>query len=135
MACAVQPQRPMLRRLALGSVALVTLSLFSVGACTTETIIKAAEAPDAGPAEEPDAGEDPRDAATDAAPPKPKKPLSFPHVLSRGGPTIANPKVVPIVFPGDPFKANITSFTQKIAASDYWKTQAAEYKVDRKSVV
>ncbi len=31
--------------------------------------------------------------------------------------------------PGDPLAASITSFTTKIAASDYWKTQAAEYKV------
>jgi hypothetical protein len=118
----------MIRRLTLS---LAALSLFAVGAsfaaCSTETIIQNAPAPAPTATEELDAEPPPPDAAPDAGPPKPKPKLEFPEVLSRGGPVIKAPKVVPIIFPGDPLAANITSFTAKIAASEYWKTLAAEY--------
>ena len=128
MPCTVAPH--MIRRFTLSLAALSLLSVgASIAACTTETIIRETPAPTAPAAtEEPDASEV-LDAAPDAAPPKPKPKLSFPEVLSRGGPTIKTPKVVPIVFPGDPLIANITSFTAKIAASQVWKTQGAEYGV------
>ena len=121
-----------MRRLPPTLVALPLLSLFvCFAACTTETIIHQSAPPTDTPTEDPDAGDLP-DTSTpdtfvpDAAPPKG---TTFPHVESRGGKTIASPKVVPIVFAGDPMASQITSFTQNIATSQFWKTQAAEYGV------
>jgi hypothetical protein len=74
-------------------------------------------------------GAAPDDAGTDATPPKPPLKATFPSVESRGGKTIAKPRVVPIVFAGDPLAPQITSFTQKIATSQYWKNVGAEYGV------
>lgn len=76
---------------------------------------------EAGPIDPPDSGAD-----ADAAPP-PK--ATFPEVQSRGGPVQKTGKVLPIVFPGDPLKTQITQFTQKIATSQYWKDVGAEYAV------
>ena len=116
--------------------ALAVLAAFSIGAsiaaCTTETIVHNTAPPPAPIAtEEPDAAEPPPpEVKPDAAPPpKPKPALTFPEVQSRGGPTIKTPKIIPIVFPGDPLTADIASFTAKIGASQYWKTLAAEYGV------
>ena len=120
----------MIRRFPLS---LASLSLLSIGAsfaaCTSETIVREAPAPAPTATEAPDAGELPPDAGTDATPPKPRPPVTFPQVLSRGGPTIKTPKVVPIIFGGDPLTSDITSFTAKIGASQYWKTLGAEYNV------
>jgi hypothetical protein len=74
----------------------------------------------------PDAG---RADAADAAPPKIFPKPTFPEVQSRGGPVIQTPRVVPIVFKGDPLAAQITDFTAKIAASKYWKDVGLEYGV------
>lgn len=94
--------------------------------CSEEIIKVAPPAPtpeaDSGPGEIPDAGE----ADADAGPPVK---ATFPEVLSRGGPVQKTPKVLPIVFPGDPMKTQITQFTQKIATSNYWKEISPEYGV------
>lgn len=98
----------------------------AVVACGDETLTSTPPATmpaeDAGPVEPTDAGAPDVDAA-----PAPKP--SFPEVQTRGGPIQKTPKVMPIVFPGDPLKADITSFTQKIAVSQYWKETGAEYAV------
>lgn len=65
----------------------------------------------------------------DAGPPKVIPKPTFPEVQSRGGPVIKTPRIVPIVFAGDPLIAQITQFTAKIATSEYWKTVGAEYGV------
>jgi hypothetical protein len=54
---------------------------------------------------------------------------TFPKVLNRGGKTIATPKVVPVVFKGDPLATQIDDFTKKLAGSEYWKGVATEYGV------
>jgi hypothetical protein len=54
---------------------------------------------------------------------------SFPKVLNRGGKTIATPKIVPILFKGDPLATQIDDFTKKLAGSEYWKGVATEYGV------
>jgi hypothetical protein len=79
--------------------------------------------PDAGPPPKlkPDAGP-PRDAG-------PLEPISFPRSVSSGGPVIANPKIVPIVFNGDTFTSDIGTFTQRMGVSAYWKETATEYGV------
>ncbi len=69
------------------------------------------------------------DAAPEAEAPPPEWEPTFPQVLSRGGPVIAAPKVVAIVFSGDPLTADIDTLTKKIAASQYWKGVGAEYGV------
>jgi hypothetical protein len=54
---------------------------------------------------------------------------AFPEVQSRGGAVVAAPKVVAIVFAGDPLAGPITDFTSKIGTSSYWTDLAAEYGV------
>jgi hypothetical protein len=88
------------------------------GASPQPVVPPAPPAPDAGPTIE-----------DDAAPPKVVPKPTFPEVRTRGGPVIKAPKVVPIVFAGDPLAASITEFTAKIAASTYWKGVGAEYGV------
>jgi len=100
----------------------------SMAACSSDEAVPLAAqpivpvvppAPDAAP--EPEA---------DAAPPKKVLPKqSFPEVLSRGGPVIKTPKVVPILYAGDPLAAKIISFTAKLAVSAYWKNVGVEYGV------
>jgi hypothetical protein len=69
------------------------------------------------------------DAGTDAAPPPPAFKPTFPSVLNRGGKTVAKPRVVPIVFKGDPLTTQIDQFTKKLAGSAYWQGVATEYGV------
>ncbi len=107
---------------ALGTLA----SLAPLAACSTDDTAAAPEpiVPDAGP---------PPDAAppveVDAAPPKVIPKPTFPEVLSRGGPVIKDPKVVAIIFSGDPLATKITDFTSKIATSSYWTNVGLEYGV------
>lgn len=100
--------------------------LAPMGACSSdEDSVAAAPIPPAIPPA-PEAGAPlPEDAAPPRVVPKP----TFPEVQSRGGPVIKNPRVIPIVFPGDPLSAQITDFTAKIATSSYWKGVGAEYGV------
>jgi hypothetical protein len=111
---------------ALAVTALVGLA-GSIEACTTVETREVAAQPvapaippapdDAGaPAEQPD-----------AAPPKVVPKPTFPEVQSRGGPVIKDPKVVAIVFAGDPLATSITDFTAKVSASSYWKDVGKEY--------
>jgi hypothetical protein len=54
---------------------------------------------------------------------------AMPQVTSSGGPVLANPKVVPIFFPGFEFEMPVVDFAGKIGKSAYWKAIAAEYGV------
>lgn len=106
----------------LGVFALLVLG----AACSDDPAPPAAATPaDPAPAEKkPSVPSDP--------PPPPAKvhaKPTFPEVQSAGGPVITSPKVVPIVFAGDPLAAQITSFTKKMAGSAYWKGVATEYGV------
>jgi hypothetical protein len=65
----------------------------------------------------------------DAAPPKVLPKPAFPEVQSRGGTVIKAPKVVAIVFSGDPLASQVTDFTSKIASSAYWHDLGVEYGV------
>lgn len=115
------------------SIALVLASLLStlacgaVAACSSDDGAGAEPqpvAPTVPPA--PDAG---APVEEDAAPPKVLPKPTFPEVKTRGGPVIKAPKVVPIVFSGDPLASKITEFTTKLATSAYWKEVGSEYGV------
>jgi hypothetical protein len=56
-------------------------------------------------------------------------PIRFPTAVRQGGPVIAAPKVIPIVFAGDPLADSVIDFTRKLGPSDYWKASASEYGV------
>jgi len=63
------------------------------------------------------------------APPKPPITPSFPTVESHGGPVIASPRVMPIVFAGDPLTTQIGDFAKKLAGSAFWSGLGSEYGV------
>lgn len=109
--------------------ALLLALIAAATGCSNEVIHKTAPAdPASTPTEEPaPIAEEP---APEPEPTPVPAPLVFPKVLSRGGPVIDKPKVVPIVFSNDPLAADITSFTKKIAGSPYWAGTATEYAVD-----
>jgi hypothetical protein len=52
-----------------------------------------------------------------------------PQLRPAWGPVIAAPKIVPVIFPGDPYTAQITDFTSRLTGSQYWKTIVSEYGV------
>jgi hypothetical protein len=52
-----------------------------------------------------------------------------PAILYGGGPVMSAPKVVPVIFPGNPFDAEVRDFFAKLADSSYWQTTTAEYGV------
>lgn len=56
-------------------------------------------------------------------------PDTFPAVTYLGGPLVTSPKVVPVIFPGNPFEAQIRDFLQKLSGSDYWRVATSEYGV------
>lgn len=68
-------------------------------------------------------------APPDLAPQYPASHPAMPAAQNLGGPVMANPKIVPITFMGDPLQSQIDSFTQAIAASHYWTGAASEYGV------
>lgn len=109
--------------------ALLLAFLASAAGCTNEVIKVNQTEPASAPAPEPTGETPPGETPTDPDPPPVKPELVFPQVLSRGGPIIAKPKVVPIVFSGDPLAADITSFTKKMAGAAYWAGTATEYAV------
>ncbi len=74
--------------------------------------------PDATDGRDPDGG---------AGYPAPHPPL--PRVLSGGGPVLVTPRVVPILYSGDPATSLIESFLGKLATSTYWPQVTAEYGV------
>ncbi len=55
--------------------------------------------------------------------------VRFPEVLSRGGPVINNPRVLPILFAGDTNAAHVKSFSERVGRDPYWTTVASEYGV------
>lgn len=117
----------MLSRLALvPALGLLLSSSLAAVACSSEAD-PAPPAPPPPAAETPSAPVEETPPAPAPAPALPKP--SFPHVLSRGGPVVANPRVVPIVFQDDPLATQIDSFTQKLSTSAYWAGVAKEYGV------
>jgi hypothetical protein len=127
MACVVQPLVGMRLRPAFTLAVLSALSLGGAGVgCSSNDGAAPPPAGTALPGSEADAA--PPEPA-DAAPPKPAIKPTFPEVKSRGGPVSATPRVVPIVFSGDPLAPQITELSTKIGASSYWQTLGAEYGV------
>ncbi len=110
---------------------LLSISILSLAAACSSSNDASAPAPaptDAPPDTTPPPAADP----PPVAPPPPAKPPfapSFPTVASRGGPVIASPRVVPIVFKGDTMQTDIDAFTKKLAASTFWTGVATEYGV------
>jgi hypothetical protein len=54
-----------------------------------------------------------------------------PHVVTLGGPVLANPKIVPIFFANDDaaFTAKLADFTNKVGSTNYWSANVSEYGV------
>ena len=52
-----------------------------------------------------------------------------PRVVSRGGPVLASPKVIPIFFGSDPLQGRIEAFLRELASSTYWEAVTKEYGV------
>jgi hypothetical protein len=119
------------------SLSVVLGSLLSIGAFGIAGSLAACSSDDPAPVDPqpvvppvpdaPDAG--PPAVEPDAAPPKTVPKPTFPEVKTRGGPVIKAPKVVPIVFPGDPLASKITELTAKLGKSAYWKEVGSEYGV------
>ncbi len=53
----------------------------------------------------------------------------FPQLLQQGGPVLANPVVVPLVFAGDPLAPQLQEFATALGSSTYWTSALAEYGV------
>ena len=60
-------------------------------------------------------------------PPPPFEKISFPQAQTHGGKVIKTPKVLPVLFAGDPMIGKIGDFHSQLATSTYWKTIASEY--------
>ncbi|MDB4996842.1 MAG: hypothetical protein JWM74_4274, partial [Myxococcaceae bacterium] len=73
-----------------------------------------------------DAGTDEPDAAHEGFP---ATHPAAPQVLSVGGPVLATPRFVPIVFSTDTEIANIGKLMKAIGPSSYWKATTSEYGV------
>jgi len=52
-----------------------------------------------------------------------------PQAVSLGGTVMSSPKVVPILFPGDPYDAQVRDFFTKLSGSSYWTETVSEYGV------
>lgn len=65
----------------------------------------------------------------EASSPAPSYVPSFPQVLNAGGSVVSTPRIVPIVFAGDPMQAQIEAFTSSLATSSFWSSVGAEYGV------
>jgi len=52
-----------------------------------------------------------------------------PQVVSSGGPVLASPIFVPVIFAGDAYASQITPFIEAIGQSEYWKAAVGEYGV------
>lgn len=59
--------------------------------------------------------------------PPPAGKIAFPQAFNSGGKIIKTPKVIPVVFQGDPNAAKIAEFHEKLAVSKYWTDVAGEY--------
>lgn len=65
----------------------------------------------------------------DAAPVYPAFQPKVQQVLSNGGPVLAAPQIVPIVFPASSFETETADFVSKAVTSTEWMAQLAEYGV------
>ena len=79
---------------------------------------------DAGPA--PEAGID-CDAGSTPSATYPAPHPALPQLVSQGGPVLAHPRFVPIVFAGDSQTATLGAFMSAVGSSTYWTSVAAEY--------
>jgi hypothetical protein len=110
------------------SIALLLLALgaLGLGACAADEVVVTAAPPATATRPEPEPTPEPPT-------PEPPTPTTFeptfPVVGSMGGPVIKAPRVVPVVFAGDPLTADIESFTKKLGASKFWPSVATEYGV------
>ncbi|HSO39589.1 MAG TPA: hypothetical protein VLT33_43985 [Labilithrix sp.] len=105
-------------------------------ACSSTTVIEQKAVP--GPGEEDGGTEDappPRpevDAGVDAAKPfvfTPAPKGTFAQAVSFGGAVVKTPKIVPIIYTGDPQKQVIIDFSNKMATAAYWGQISSEYGV------
>lgn len=69
------------------------------------------------------------DATPDAGPVYAAFQPKVPQIVSLGGPVLAAPRIVPILFPTTSFKAEITDYLPKGVASVEWAAQLTEYGV------
>ncbi len=53
----------------------------------------------------------------------------WPTVVRQGGPVLASPHLVPIVFDGDPFADDLDRFTASVGCTDYYRATVNEYGV------
>lgn len=117
-----------------------TMLVANAAACGGGTGGSPALAPDPGgdagsatsDAAAPDAAIADGGAQTDAKPDAALGPFTrppFPQLVSGGGPTLANPKVVPIFFPGYTWTTQVTDWLSKLGATPYWSAATSEYGV------
>jgi hypothetical protein len=52
-----------------------------------------------------------------------------PQVVSYGGPVLANPIFVPVIFAGDEYESQIEAYLAAVGPSQYWSTAVSEYGV------
>jgi hypothetical protein len=71
------------------------------------------------------------DSGAEASVPDASKPLPAnpPQVFNSGGPVLASPKIVAVLFGGDALTSQLTDFTTKIGTSSYWTAATSEYGV------
>ena len=70
------------------------------------------------------------DASVDASKAFPAFRPSSPQVENAGGPVLKSPRIVAVVFDGDPLAAELTAFVDEMGAHpDYWARATAEYGV------
>lgn len=76
-------------------------------------------------------GGTPDAADANVAPYPAELPTDFPQVVSGGGPVMATPKIVPVLFAVDDAttKTSIADFVKKVGATEYWKAATTEYGV------
>jgi len=91
----------------------------------------AADASADGRADASDAARDAASADADGASPFA---LALPQVLSGGGASLAQPRIVPILYASDPMAAQIGQFLSALASSSYWGQATGEYGVGALSI-
>ncbi len=116
--------------LALGPLALAfgTGSVMVACGSTSDDAAPAPTAPpEAGPVVDPP--QDEAGVVVDAGVAYPAAHSALPQVKTAGGPVLANPKAVPVFFPGFAFRTELVDFLPKMGKSAYWKAVGAEYGV------
>jgi hypothetical protein len=77
-------------------------------------------------ADKPDAR---REAAVDARSSYPAAHPPMPQVTGLGGPVLTHPRVVPILYSGDPLLSTIQTFLTNLTTASYWSGATSEYGV------